>query len=121
MLNWKMFLEYAKTHPLEIPKSTSARSKMYKNIMTECTCGKSDHKLCNMFMIDNRIKDKDSNKDSLKITILEKKIQSMQSIINSLQDENKALLDEIDEYKLVIQQLINKNKHNKIKRHSAQL
>lgn len=49
--NWKIFLEYAKTHPQEIPKSSSERSKLYHKLMGECRCG-GKHKLCPIVHLD---------------------------------------------------------------------
>lgn len=49
--NWKLFLEYAKAHPNEIPKSSSDRANLYHKLMGQCTCG-GTHKLCPIVHID---------------------------------------------------------------------
>ena len=33
--NWKLFLEYAKAHPNEIPKSSSDRANLYHKLIVE--------------------------------------------------------------------------------------
>lgn len=84
--NWSVFLEYAKTHPEEVPKSSSERAALYNKLMGECRCG-GTHKLCPIVHID-RVAVKSSIKDDPKI--LKAEIKALKSEVKVLKKELKA-------------------------------
>lgn len=81
--NWKVFLEYAKTHPNEVPKSVTERSQMYHSLMGQCSCGGS-HKLCPIVHIQRvQLPQQTSIKDDP--VILKAEIKALKKQVKSLQ------------------------------------
>ena len=86
--NWSVFLEYAKTHPADIPKSASERAEIYHKLMGECRCG-GTHKLCPILHLD-RVHLKTSTNIKEDPVVLKAEVKALKSEVKKLRAQVKT-------------------------------
>lgn len=92
MDSWKLFLSYAKSDPINIPKSIKERSKIYRNYKELCHCGKKTP-MCATLNIKNVCGQHksayDINKDAY---MLQAKIKAYEDILADKDKEIESLM-----------------------------
>lgn len=86
MNSWHVFLEYAKSHPSEVPKTQKERAKLYQNVKQSCFCGQKD-KLCVPLGFSTKLKNND-----IKHALLQAKLQTYEDII----EDNKQYIAKLE-------------------------
>jgi hypothetical protein len=83
---WHVFLEYAKSHPQDVPKTQKERAKVYQNMKQSCFCGQKD-KLCGPLGFAPKVKIQD-----MKQTLLQAKVKAYEDII----EDNKLYIAKLE-------------------------
>lgn len=87
MSTWKLFLEYAKAHPQQIPKDQKRRSVLYHQFVDSCKCNDTPT-ICKAIGVSS------NNKNRMKLTndpvFLEAKVKAYEEL---MADKNKYIAE----------------------------